>query len=63
MNWHRMHTHIMQSDTGYRVYRREGKYSAHAPDTEYRGAQVRIGTFDSFEAAAQACEEHASQER
>jgi len=54
-----MHTHIMQSDTGYRVYRREGKYSAHAPDTEYRGAQVRIGEYASFAEAAQACEEDA----
>jgi len=58
VNWHRMHPDIMQSDTGYRVFRREGRYSAHAPDTECRGAQVHIGTFESFEDAARACEEH-----
>ncbi len=49
---------IMQSDTGHRVYRNNGRYSAHAPDTEYRGAQVRIGEFGSFEDAARACEGH-----
>lgn len=59
MHWTRMTANIMQSDLGYRVYRRESRYSAHRPCEVYRGAQVRIGEYGSFAEAAQACEEDA----
>lgn len=54
-----MTANIMQSDLGYRVYRRESRYSAHRPCEVYQGAQVRIGEYGSFAEAAQACEEDA----
>lgn len=59
MNWHRMTAHIMQSDLGYRVYRGNGRYTAHRPCEVYKGAHVRIGEYASFADAAQACEEDA----